>query len=116
MKNDQWEKSHERELDYLKSMIFIGLENLNDGFDSGDIFYFSESDFEIVLERIEKNGLGIYGIEPWLNNQFYDVKIVEDYNTKATDPKWYRKAFEEFKESGHNLMYAATYKLSKKLE
>ena len=50
--------------EFLKSKIFFGLENLNNGFDSESIYYFSESDFEIVLNRVEKNGIGIYGIEP----------------------------------------------------
>jgi hypothetical protein len=102
-------------LEYLITNVFVGLENLNDGFDSKEIYYFSESDFDIVLNRIEKLGVGIYGIEPWLNGVFYDVLSFEDYNTIATDPKWYRKAFFEFKKSGKPLFYAASYKVPKKL-
>ena len=94
---------------YLKTYIFYGLKNLNDGFDTSSIYYFSESEFEIVLERVEKNGLGIYGIEPWINGSFYDVKIVEDYSSDAIDPKWYKTAFTEFKQAKKGLMYAATY-------
>ena len=109
------EEDRKKELEYLKSEIFKGLENLNNGFDSEDIFYFSESDFETVLDRVEKNGLGIYGIEPWLNDDFYGVSIVEDYETKAIDSKWYRNAFAEFKKSKKKLMYAATYEIPKKL-
>jgi len=104
-----------KKLEYLKSNIFNGLKNLNDGFDTESIYYFSESDFEIVLDRVEKNGLGIYGIEPWLNGSFYDVLGYEDFNTVATDPNWYRKAFAEFKKSGKELMYSASYEVPKKL-
>ena len=103
------------EFDYLKENIFRGLKNLNSGFDSEVIYYFSESDFEIVLNRIEQNRIGIFGIEPWMNGSFYDVKSFEDYNTTSTDSKWYRKAFEEFKKSRKQLMYSASYKVPKKL-
>lgn len=104
-----------KRINYLVSNIFYGLENLNDGFDTESIYYFSEADFEIVLDRVEKNGLGIFGIEPWLNGSYYDVKGFEDFNTIATDPNWYRKAFSEFKQSGEKLLYAASYELPKKL-
>ena len=109
------EEDRIKELEYLKSNVFNGLDNRNDGFDSESIFYFSESDFETVLDRVEKNGIGIYGIEPWVDGDFYGVLVVEDFNTVATDPKWYRKAFAEFKESGKELMYAASYEVPKKL-
>jgi len=62
-----------KEFEYLKTNVFNGLENLNYGFDSESIYYFSESDFEIVLDRFEKSGIAIFGIEPWLNGDFYDV-------------------------------------------
>ncbi|TMM29685.1 hypothetical protein FDT66_11270 [Polaribacter aestuariivivens] len=109
------EEERTKEFQYLKSNIFNGLENLNDGFDSESIYYFSESDFEIVLDRIEKNGIAIFGIEPWLNKYFYDVLSFEDYKTVANDPKWYRKAFTEFKNREKNLMYSASYQVPKKL-
>ena len=109
------EEDRMKELEYLKTNVFNGLENLNDGFDSESIYYFSESDFEIVLDRVEKNGIGIYGIEPWVDGGFYGVLVVEDFNTVPTDPNWYRKAFAEFKESGKKLMYSASYEVPKKL-
>ena len=96
-------------LEYLNTHVFVGLENLNNGFDGESIYYFSESDFEIVLDRVENLGLGIHGIEPWLNEAFYDVRVVELSNATADDPKWYRKAFSDFKKLEENLMYAASY-------
>jgi len=95
-------------LNYLIQNVFVGLENLNNGFDSQSIYYFSENDFEIVLDRVEKLGIKILGIEPWRNGEFYDVLGPDDFNS---DLKWYRKAFIKFKESGENLQYAATYKI-----
>ncbi len=100
-----------KEEEYLKKNIFIGLKNLNDRFDSESIYYFSESDFEIVLERVEKYGLGIYGIEPWFNRDFYSVKVHEQIDAKPTDPNWYKGAFNEFRKEHKDLMYSATYQI-----
>lgn len=97
---------------YLSENIFKELENLNDGFDAKTIYYFSESDFAIVLNRIDELGLGIWGIEPWLNGEYFDVKSCEEYGMNSTDSNWYRKAFKEFKSTGKKLLYAATYDLT----
>ena len=99
----------DKKIDYLNKNVFYNLKNMNDGFDAESIYYFSQSDFEIVLNRIDKLGIGISGIEPWLNRDFYDVKVVEDYGGITTDSNWYRKAFEEFKKENKNLLYAASY-------
>jgi len=101
--------------EFLEKNIFLDLENINDGVDSDSISYFSESDFEIVLERIEKFGIGIYKIEPRLKGEVFDVKLNEDYRKKATDPKWYKRAFFEFKKKQSNLHYSAKYKVSDRL-
>jgi hypothetical protein len=77
--------------DYLKTNIFYGLKNLNNAFDVESIYYFSETDFEIVLNRIQKKGIIIHGIEPWLNGDFYDVLTYEDFNTTADDTEWRKK-------------------------
>jgi hypothetical protein len=69
---------------FLDKFIFYGLENLNDGFDTLTIKYFSESDFKIVLTRIEKMKITIHGIEPWQNGTYYDVMCSEDFKQK----KW----------------------------
>ncbi len=109
------DKERLKEFQYLKLNVFKGLENLNDGFDSESIYYFSESDFEIVLNRVEENGIAIFGIEPWLNGDFYGVRVHEQLNAEPNDPKWYREAFAEFKNRGKNLMYSASYQVPKKL-
>ena len=101
--------------EFLKSKIFFELKNLNDGFDSESIYYFSESDFDIVLNRVEKNGIGIYGIEPWLHGDFYAVRVHEQLKAEPNNPSWYREAFSEFKKCGKNLQYSATYQVPQKL-
>jgi len=64
MSNLSEEEIRINEKAFLDKNIFQGLNNLNNGFDSQLIKYFSELEFEIVLKRVEKLGLGIYGIEP----------------------------------------------------
>jgi hypothetical protein len=104
-----------RKLEYLEKNVFFGLENLNSGFDTESIYYFSESDFEIVIDRVEKLGIEIMGIETWINGEFYDVLVAEDFNAVASNPKWYRKAFSQLKESGKGLMYAASFEIPENL-
>ena len=103
------------EQEYLDKNIFHGLKNLNDGFDAESIQYFSQADFEIVLSRIEKLGLGITGIEPWKNGEFFDVAVYEEFTKNPSDPNWYKNAFKGFVELGEDLQYAATYYVPKKL-
>jgi hypothetical protein len=100
---------------FLEQHIFTGLKNLNDGFAEKGIQFFSESDFEIVLQRAEHFGLSIYSIEPWIDNKFQEVTIHEDHKKKATDPRWYKKEFLTLKISQAGLFYSAKYKVSKKL-
>lgn len=100
---------------YLDKNVFYGLKNLNNGFDVASIKYFSESDFEIVLDRIEKLKCGITGIEPWKNGLFYGVITYEMRSESPFDSKWYREAFEEFKREDKTLQYAASYSVPKEL-
>lgn len=93
----------------LEYYLFGGLTNLNDGFDSPLIHYFSEQDFEVVLNRAEAENIAVYGIEPWLDGEFFGVEVYESYGLAANDPAWYRAAFESFRQQEPRLMYAMTY-------
>lgn len=94
---------------YLRENIFKWLKNLNNGFDSSSIYYFSESDFKIVLNRVENYKLGVLWIEPWKNRKFYWILTCEEFNMKASNSIWYKKAFEIFKKQDKDLLYAASY-------
>lgn len=104
--------------EFLDTYIFKGLQNINDGFDVVTIKYFSEEDFSIILDRIEKYGLEIYGIEPWKEGEYYDCKTWELYgqdNSSPADPMWYRTAFGTFIDRGEKLQYSGTYGIDEKL-
>jgi hypothetical protein len=101
--------------EFLEKNIFQDLKNLNDGFDAETTLHFSESDFEIILQRIEHLGIGVYKIEPWHNGKLYEMAGHENFKKKATDPRWYKKAFLTFKSRQTGLSYSATYKVSSKL-
>ncbi|NQX91732.1 MAG: hypothetical protein HRT74_06340 [Flavobacteriales bacterium] len=85
------------------------MQNHNIGFDTPNIKYFSETDFLIVLERVEQHGLGISGIEPWKDGKMHDVLTSEDFNKDSKDPSWYWEAFKQFQDKERGLLYAATY-------
>ena len=99
----------DKEEEFMEKFIFYDLENLNDGFDSPLIKYFNKADFEKVLDRSEFYGLKIYGIEPWPDRQFFDVKVYEDYDTSPENPEWYRDAYAGFLEEGVTSYFSATY-------
>ncbi|AFL81782.1 hypothetical protein Aeqsu_2322 [Aequorivita sublithincola DSM 14238] len=101
--------------EFLEKNIFTDLKNLNDGPDKETVHVFSESDFETLLQRVEHFGIGVYQIETSLNGEVSAVATHEDLKKKATDPKWYNKAFLTFKTRNPGLSYAATYKVSNKL-
>ena len=104
-----------KQTEFLEKNIFIDLENVNDGFEDASNHYFSESDFATVLKRAEHFGLSIYKIESFLEGEAFDVADHDAFKKKATDPKWYEKAFSDLKKRQEGLVYSATYKVSKKL-
>ncbi|MEM0517330.1 MULTISPECIES: hypothetical protein [Aequorivita] len=99
--------------EFLEKNIFVDLENLNN--DDVDVHRFSEADFKIVLERVAYFGIGVYTIETWEQNKMHTTAAHTDFKKKATDPRWYNKAYLTFKTSQAELTYSATYKVSNKL-
>ncbi|MFK7833429.1 MAG: hypothetical protein AB8B52_09135 [Winogradskyella sp.] len=101
--------------EFLELHVFNNLENLNDGFDTEITHCFSETDFETVLKRTQHLGIGLYTMNAYAEGESFDVASHEAYKKKATDAKWYTKAFFDFKKRQDGLVYGATYKVSKKL-
>lgn len=98
-----------KEEEFLDKYVFYDLEDLNDGFDSPSIKYFSKDDFEKILDRAEFYRLKIFGIEPWPDRQFFNVRVYEEYDTSADNPEWYRDAYDRFLEEGVTSYFSATY-------
>ncbi len=104
-----------QQTEFLKKFLFKDLKNLNKNPKKKETFCFSEEDFQIILERVEHFGISIYCIETWKNKKSNSISMHEDFRKKATDPKWYKKAFLTFKTAEKKLNYSATYKVSNKL-
>ncbi|MDD3775339.1 MAG: hypothetical protein PHV08_05215 [Sulfurovaceae bacterium] len=104
---------------FLDTYIFAGLTDLNDGFDAKGIRYFSEEEFAIVLERVERFGIAIDGIEQWKDGNYYDCKVFELHAPieceESSDPRWYKSAFDAFAAEGEKLLYAASYEVPEHL-
>lgn len=112
---DKDEQIRQKEKEFLDKHVFVGLRNLNDGFDSVDCKYFSMDDFEIILKRVKDLGLGIYGIEPWKDGEFYEVHVHEQLNADPSDSNWYEEAFSDFKNTGDKLQFSASYYIPENL-
>lgn len=101
--------------EFLEKNVFNELTNLNQGSDKETVYHFSEADFEILIERIEHLGIGMYIMETWNDGKPFSKESHEDFKKKATDPRWYKKAFLTSKSRQAGLTYSGTYKVSAKL-
>lgn len=103
------------DLEFLQAEIFKGLTNLNKKATEAKEYKFDEADFATILERAEYNGLGIYSITTWLKRTTFGTITHEDQSKKATDSRWYNRAFLTLKTRQEGLTYAADFKVPAKL-
>ena len=68
-----------------------------------------------MLNRIREFGLGIYGIGPFKDVEYYGVATFEEYGSSPTDPDWFMAAFERFKNTGVSLQCSANYHVPESL-
>jgi hypothetical protein len=101
--------------EFLEKNVFTDLKNLNTDEDREDLHIFSATDFEKLLDRVAHYGIGIYTIEAWLNGVSQEVAHQEESKKKATDAKWYRRAFTNLKAQNADFTYSGTYKVSARL-
>ena len=101
--------------EFLNKHVFKGLKGINQKGETDESSFFSEEDFAVVLERAEYFGIGIYSIETRLKGERFEQAKHEEHKKKATDPKWYSKAFLTLRKRQAGLSYSATYKVSSKL-
>ncbi len=103
------------EQDFLNKHVFQGLTPLTEKSKGKDVPFFSAADFAIVLERAEYFGISIYSIEPWFEGAAYGVMTNEELRKKASDARWYTKAFQTFEFRQAGMTYSASLKVSPKL-
>jgi hypothetical protein len=103
------------ELEFLQQNVFKELTNLNKKAEKAEDYKFSEEDFSKVLERAAFFGISIYSINTWAKNTSFGATMHQDHNKKASDKRWYQKAYNTFKHRQEGLKYAATYKVPGKL-
>lgn len=101
--------------DFLESHIFSNLKSTTKSVENNNVHLFSESDFQQILERTEHFGISIYSIEPFWKGKSFGVQTNEDLKKKATDARWYGKAFATFKHKQPDMLYSATFKVPSKL-
>jgi len=97
----------ERDRLYLQQRIFIGLKDLNTGFDSPVIRHFSAEDFFTVVDRCERLNVQIIGIEAFsVNVELLGIEI-------SSEPGfgWARRFVEEFREQV-GVTFSATYEVT----
>ena len=99
---------------WIKENIEHGLENSEIGITINSRSYFSQNDFETVLERCEKYGAGIWGIETWPNNEFFGCRVREEVEY-ATDPLWYWKAYRYFVDLGVHRNFTCSFHITEEI-
>lgn len=103
------------ELQFLQQEVFKDATNLNKKAEKAEEYKFSEEDFASIIERAGFFGISIYSINTWAKNTSFGATMHQDHNKKASDKRWYLKAFNTFKHRQEGLKYAATYKVPGKL-
>jgi hypothetical protein len=93
---------------FLRKHVFTCLQQLNPGFDVESNSHFSEEEIAIVFDRIQKLGIGIFGIEAYMNDDDYDCQVREMSVDRLND-KWYLQCFENFRELKLPLKYYASF-------
>ena len=112
--NDEDMLKREAKMKFIKQRIEFGLKDYNTGFDVASISYFSLKDFYKILERCKQMDIGVFGIEPWPNGEFGDVKTKEDYNTHSKDETWWYAAIDSMVEAGIDHNYSCSYDVPEK--
>jgi hypothetical protein len=99
----------EREKKLLRELLFAGLRDRNTGFDAAAIAHFSPADFSVVIDRCERLGIAMHGIEVFNSN--HNLRHVEICPEGATDLKWAREELQPY--LGHpRFTVSATYDLT----
>jgi hypothetical protein len=76
---------------------------------------FSSDAFREVIERSMKNGVGIYRVLVWKNDEVEEILTHEQFLKKATDLRWAKTAYFKFSREDATYEFSGEFKVSEKL-
>ncbi len=76
---------------------------------------FSSDAFREVIERSMKNGVGIYRVLVWKNDEVEEILTHEQFLKKATDLRWAKTAYFKFAREDASYEFSGEFKVSEKL-
>jgi len=91
--------------------------------ETGNGWVVSEREIRVVLERIRRRRLQVYGIEAWrlhrkggrIQEEFRDVRVHEQYRDRESKTHWYMRAFKEMVNRESRNYYSVTVGIPKRL-
>ena len=84
---------------YMDQVVFVGLKNLNTGFDAPGIHHFSPGDFAEVISRCEPLHIIPNGIEVFTSDGgFIEVVFAVDDGSPEEGSEWARRLVQRYKE------------------
>ena len=89
---------------FLLEHVFVNITDRNTGFDSPLISHFSPKDFAIVIDRCERMGVEIYGIEVFVN----DIGFITCVIAPGDGYGWARHLVDEYR-GRLDIAFSATY-------
>lgn len=66
MDTPEWKSKFAQDHRFLRETVYAGLPELNAGFDSPDIGYFSPGDFVVIIDRCQLLWVRLIGYRPSL--------------------------------------------------
>jgi hypothetical protein len=101
----------EAEHRFMDQVIFVGLKNLNTGFDAQGIHHFSPADFGEVINRCEPLHIIPIGIEVFTTDGgFIEVVFALDDGSPEEDSDWARRLVQRYKEFA-DITMSATFRV-----
>lgn len=97
---------------FLTDILF---KDLNYKTTEDGVMVFSSTAFKEVLERGIKNGVGIYKVLVWKDEEVEKVLSHEQFLKKATDLRWAKTAYFKFARENDGYEFSAEFKVSEKL-
>src|SRR5665213_1245875 len=87
----------EEENRFLEEVVYVGLKNINTGFDSVGVVHFSPTDFGKVIDRCEYLDVHPNGIEVFTTDGgFIDCVFAMDDGSPVEDFEWARRLVQKY--------------------